>query len=150
MRSRGIPLDRRIPPRQRSRRQGRRRLGLSDRRHEYSGPCPPALRGGVSMERATPVEILKSIYARKAKANRRYSLRAFARDLELSPSFMTNFMKGRRRLSIERAEALAKLLELDHKTANAFVKSVVLENLEPHGPGGGLHDLLVERPKQTQ
>ncbi len=102
------------------------------------------------MDATAPAQILKSIYARRAKANPQYSMRAFARDLKLSPSFFTNFLKGRRRLSVERAEGLVKLLELDRKTASRFVKSVLLENLEAKAPGAKFEDLLNEKPSQTQ
>ncbi|AZZ37199.1 hypothetical protein CIK05_10515 [Bdellovibrio sp. qaytius] len=43
----------------------------------------------------TPVEVLKSILKRKVEKNRKYSLRAFARDLNLSPGRLSVILSGK-------------------------------------------------------
>jgi uncharacterized protein (TIGR02147 family) len=96
----------------------------------------------VKSEKSSSAEILEAIYDRRAKTNSSYSRRAFARDLKLSAAFMTNYFKGRRRLSVERAERIARLLAMDKRTAKKFIKSVLMENMEAASPGADLHDLL--------
>lgn len=52
-----------------------------------------------------------------ARVNRRpfYSQRAFARDLGISPSTLTDFLKGRIGFSVGRVNQLCKLLNLSHE-----------------------------------
>lgn len=92
--------------------------------------------------KSSSVEILEGIYERRAKTNPVYSRRAFARDMKVSAAFATNYFKGRRRLSIERAERISRLLSMDKRTERRFLKSVLMENMEASTPGADLHDLL--------
>lgn len=89
-------------------------------------------------------QILEAIYGRKLKTNPGYSRRAFARDMKCSPSFLTNFIKGRRHLSRARAEEIVALLKLDKKTGHRFVRATVMESLEASSPGRDVRDLLNE------
>lgn len=43
----------------------------------------------------TPVDVLKSIFQRKVEKNHKYSLRAFARDLNLSPGRLSVILSGK-------------------------------------------------------
>ncbi len=45
---------------------------------------------------ATTVQRIQNEYVRRTQLNSRYSLRAFARDLQISPSYLCEVLKGRR------------------------------------------------------
>ena len=72
--------------------------------------------------------ILKEHLRRRQEVNPRYSLRAFAKKLEISPSKVSEVLSGKKRLSVERAESLAKKLGLTGKEFDLFVISVQLES----------------------
>jgi uncharacterized protein (TIGR02147 family) len=55
-------------------------------------------------------EFLKKAYDEKQSKNPRYSLRAFARDLEISTSQMVDVLNGKQGLSVETAQRVAKKL----------------------------------------
>jgi uncharacterized protein (TIGR02147 family) len=55
-------------------------------------------------------DILKDELERRCQHNPRYSLRAFARDLDLSPARVSEILKGKTGLSKERATIVAKRL----------------------------------------
>jgi uncharacterized protein (TIGR02147 family) len=57
--------------------------------------------------------ILKQALAGRCERNPRYSLRAFARDLDLSPSYLCEILKGTHRLKSDTAKRLASKLALD-------------------------------------
>lgn len=58
------------------------------------------------------IQIMKTELQRRQSENSRYSLRKFAKDLNLSPSGVSNLFKGRFDLSIERAKDLIPKLRL--------------------------------------
>ncbi len=62
--------------------------------------------------------------------NSGYSLRAFARDLEISPSLLSDLLKGKRGLSVSRAFDVAKKLKLDLHESEVFTLLVQLEYTE--------------------
>lgn len=72
-------------------------------------------------------EIFRDIFIEKQGRNTKYSLRALARDLEVSPTFLSLFLNGKKKLSFQRALAFAQMLGLDEKTSQAFLKSVAIE-----------------------
>lgn len=57
--------------------------------------------------------VLFSIFERKRKKNRSYSLRAFARDLKLSPGAISQILSGRRRLTFRTASQILRRSNLD-------------------------------------
>ena len=56
----------------------------------------------------------------RAKRNPNYSLRAFSRDLEVSPGFLSKLLKFKVGLSMAKAHSFATLLDLDQDTTNYF------------------------------
>jgi uncharacterized protein (TIGR02147 family) len=68
--------------------------------------------------------ILTEILSERRASNPSYSLRAFARDLSVSPQQLSNVMTGRRGLSEANAEKIAVELNLDAHEALMFRESL--------------------------
>jgi uncharacterized protein (TIGR02147 family) len=68
--------------------------------------------------------LLNEILSERIASNARYSLRAFARDLEVSPQQLSNVMTGRRGLSAELAEKITAKLNLDAYEKSLFIESM--------------------------
>lgn len=75
----------------------------------------------MSLVGAEPVR--QAFLARRSR-NRGYSLRAFARDLGLSPSHVSLLLNGRRRMTPELASQLASRLGLSDSEARRWLKSL--------------------------
>jgi transcriptional regulator with XRE-family HTH domain len=74
------------------------------------------LNGGtpaVTIPRVTFRVLLQTEFDRRRSANRRYSLRAFARSLSIDHSALSQILRGRRRLTARSVRALAPKLALD-------------------------------------
>lgn len=56
----------------------------------------------------------------RREKNKNYSLRAFARDLKLSPSSLSEILNGKSGLSLGKANSISKLLGLDIQEAKVF------------------------------
>lgn len=77
------------------------------------------------------------LYARKLKdelvvrssSNPSYSLRAFARDLKLSPSFLSDVLNGKRNLSDESLQFLSEKLGWSFKSGIQFQEAEYVQNL---------------------
>jgi len=67
------------------------------------------------------VAFLKEQLAERAKQNPSYSMRAFARKLELSPGGLSLILSNKKKLSAERAAEIARALELNDKETEYFV-----------------------------
>lgn len=65
-------------------------------------------------------EFILSSYQRKRRNNSRYSLRAFARDIAISPSRLSEVMAGKGQLSAEKAKQIAKKLKFSTAKAQYF------------------------------
>ncbi len=61
---------------------------------------------------------------RRLATNQAYSLRAFAKALQINPSMLSMVLSKKRRLSLRMAQKLANNLGLDPKTADRFVAGV--------------------------
>ena len=75
-----------------------------------------------SMKEAS--NILSEVLSERQASNSSYSLRAFARDIGLSPQQLSNVMNGHRGLSIPVAERIAKELNLDSHQKEFFIQSL--------------------------
>ncbi len=71
--------------------------------------------------------VLSSIFERKRKKNRSYSLRAFARDLKLSPGAISQILSGRRRLTFRTASQILRRSNLDTESRSE-IQSYFLGN----------------------
>lgn len=58
------------------------------------------------------IDIFKSEYARRERKNPRYSLRAFARDLGVPPSRLSEFLSGKAGISSRKLNSIFELLNL--------------------------------------
>jgi len=65
--------------------------------------------------------IIKSEFERRHNRNGSYSLRAYARDLHLSPSKLSEILGNKRGLSFESAVEVAKRLQLGSRESEQFV-----------------------------
>ncbi len=69
-------------------------------------------------------EILKSHFIRRSTINPRYSLRAFATFMEISPSKLSEIWSRKKGLSLKRAQDFCEKLKLDHDESQIFLVSV--------------------------
>lgn len=72
-------------------------------------------------ESKTYIEYLKSELERRLGQNSSYSLRAFARDLQISPGNLSEIVKGKRPLSKKNAQKIAGSLGLNPIEEEAFL-----------------------------
>ncbi|MEZ4744339.1 MAG: hypothetical protein R3B45_18125 [Bdellovibrionota bacterium] len=72
--------------------------------------------------------ILKNQLRKRQEANSKYSLRAFAKMLELSPSKLSEVLSGKKKLSLTRIETLSLKLGLSDKERALFILSAQLES----------------------
>lgn len=72
--------------------------------------------------------ILKIQLQRRQELNPKYSLRAFAKKLEISPSKISELLSGKKKLSIKRAENIANRLGLIGKERELFILSTQIES----------------------
>jgi hypothetical protein len=70
-------------------------------------------------------ELTSELDRRKAK-NPRYSLRAFARDLGMTPAALSNVLSGRRNLSVDASIEIAEKLGYSPENVRKFAKAVRL------------------------
>lgn len=59
-----------------------------------------------------PAYYLKNELIERLRRRPQYSLRAFARDLEISPSTLSEFLRGQTKISIQRINSLSKKIKL--------------------------------------
>lgn len=70
------------------------------------------------------ITVLKDALCQRQKKNPRYSLKAYARDLDLHCSTLSQVFKGKRRLPYKRSFEIAEKLGLEAKTKTLFIESV--------------------------
>lgn len=68
-----------------------------------------------------PRSYVRQEYELRHKRNPAYSWRSFARDLKLSPSMLSEFLKGRYGLSRAKASYIAQLIRLDQPNTEHFI-----------------------------
>jgi transcriptional regulator with XRE-family HTH domain len=71
--------------------------------------------------------ILQQTLLTKQKKNSRYSLRAFARDLRVSPSFLSEVLNGKYGISRQLARQIAERLGFDARECDHFCELADLE-----------------------
>lgn len=67
---------------------------------------------------------MKEEFSRKQRANEHYSLRAYARDLRVHPSTLSQVMKGNRPLPLKDSASVVKNLKLGPKDQTLFMESL--------------------------
>jgi uncharacterized protein (TIGR02147 family) len=78
--------------------------------------------------RFRPHEILNSFFARKKEQNPAYSLRALARDLTVSPAFMSQLLAGNKKVPLKKLARLTELLDFDRPSVQALRRAIVAES----------------------
>jgi uncharacterized protein (TIGR02147 family) len=78
----------------------------------------------IEQTRSVHQKILSEDLEKRCEKNPSYSLRAFARDLNLSPSHLSGVLAGRYGLSREGASDIAKRLSLSKYETDLFIQSV--------------------------
>lgn len=68
-----------------------------------------------------PRTYIRNEYEQRHKRNPSYSWRSFARDLKLSPSMLSEFLKGRYGLSRGKANSIAQSIKLDSQHTEHFI-----------------------------
>ena len=76
------------------------------------------------MQEKSYVDILKGEFERRKLLNPSYSLRAFARDLSMSPPRLSQILSGKHGLSVKAAGEISKKLKLDDESHQWFCDSV--------------------------
>ncbi len=77
----------------------------------------------MSTENAFHFRYIKDEFTRRSQANPHYSLRAFARDLDVSPSWLSDFMLEKKGLSPAAAKRLVSVLSFTNSEAKVFLLS---------------------------
>lgn len=80
-----------------------------------------------------PHAILKKYLSRKQKANPRYSLRSFARDISVNPAFASRLLSGKQSVPAARLTRIAQVLELDALALKDLKKALAKEALAEIG-----------------
>lgn len=73
-------------------------------------------------------EILKDIFVQRVSNNPSYSLRAFARDLDLSVSYLSEVLTSKKILKATYIDQIILKLNLDENSATIFKESCIFEN----------------------
>jgi uncharacterized protein (TIGR02147 family) len=94
--------------------------------------------------RQDSVSLLKEVFDRKAKANPRFSLRAFARHLGISAAGLSQILSRKKRLSIDRAHEFARKLNLDTAESRLFLGLVEAESCRSQARRAELYEKLGE------
>ncbi len=72
-------------------------------------------------------QLLVSEFEKRKTRNPRYSLRAFARTLNLDNGFLSKLLSGKTMLSIDLADQLTKRLQLSKEERSEFIVSAIEE-----------------------
>jgi len=92
----------------------------------------------------SPKQFLSEELAKRQKANPRYSLRAFARHVGLSPGELSELLNGKRKLSVKSAVRVAKALSLNSTESKHLLYLAQLDR------GDGLDILPGETAAKTR
>lgn len=73
----------------------------------------------------SPHELLKQAYANKQAKNSAYSMRALARNMDVTGAYISQIFAGKRLPSFEHAQKMAQLLELSEQHRNLLMHSLL-------------------------
>lgn len=79
-------------------------------------------------DRQSSIDIIKDFYFARSTKNRSYSLRAFARDLKISPQVLSNMFHKRHKMSIRRAKEISLRLDFSKDEVEYFLALVEMES----------------------
>lgn len=92
--------------------------------------------------------ILREELARRTRANSRYSLRSFAKQLEIDASFLSKILSHQRPLSPNNAVKILERIQIDAREKTLFWQSYVREREETYGQFDSDANALVGTPAQ--
>ncbi len=93
--------------------------------------------------------ILRESLAEKRKRNPSYSARALARDMKVSPAFLSMVLKGKKHLSLERAKLVSQSLGIQGRKRSHFLKAVAMVNITGNTGSEDIKKILFE-PASSQ
>lgn len=79
------------------------------------------------------LEVLVSEFKRRQRRNPHYSLRALARAVGLSSGFLSQILRGRRRMSLGRGVELVVALGLGPHETNAVIRRLITLQISTDG-----------------
>lgn len=94
-------------------------------------------------------EILNEAYADRVGKNPRYSLRAMARDLEVSPTFLSLVLNGKKKISFRRALQMSKALGLDEGRSEALLRAAAMSSVRDGDSRRFLERSFKTTPKES-
>lgn len=74
-------------------------------------------------------EILQRAFLLKKRKNKAYSQRALARDLGVSPVFVTKILTGKKTLPQPRVKRIFQILDMDISQQSSFLKALALDTI---------------------
>lgn len=80
-----------------------------------------------NLSRPFHIDILKKEFSKRVEKNTRYSMRAFAKQLEIHPSALSRILAGKQKMSSGAALMISKKIGLSGDTCRLFLQSVVDE-----------------------
>jgi len=96
------------------------------------------------------IECINSAWKLKQARNPAYSLRALARDLEISPTGLSLILNKKRPLTIERAIPWAAKLQFDESLSKKFIEAITYDSDERLNPNNRKSHQLEEKIKYAQ
>jgi len=75
-------------------------------------------------------DFLKNEFKDRQRKNKTYSLRAFSRDLKLSPSFLSDVVKGKKKLSLDKALEISQVLGWSWRESQLFLQTAQLGSVK--------------------
>ncbi len=92
-------------------------------------------------------DILKHALGERCQRNPRYSLRAFARDLQLNPAHLSEVLNGKKGLSLNIAQAISKILGFSPEEKKVFCALVESQHARSRAGKTLAKDLLEKLKK---
>ncbi len=104
--------------------------------------------GQTPIEPRSPADYLANALAERIRNNSSYSVRAFARDLSVSPAFISMVLNRKKNLSIARAQQIPEILMMEPQEKRSFLRSVAISSMARRNSAQYLRELL-DVPKEA-
>ncbi len=95
-------------------------------------------------------ELLQKALDRAVKNNPAYSLRSLARSMKVSPSFLSAVFKGKKKLPVERFDALVKALNMDESAQKTLRQSLLIRTIAKSTKNSKVFDELLFSDAETK
>lgn len=101
-------------------------------------------------EHREPSRLIRDAFERKIRKNPAYSMRAFGRDIGMSPAFVSLLLKGKRRFPENKFELIATVLELDDVAKRVLREAVFFDGIKQTAHSTRLFDEYLGKGKLQQ